>query len=95
MEQESWMNSQLERLYELAQETNTQVREINGHVKRHQEEIFGIDNHPGLRQEVDEIHDYMIGTKSAVKTVVTVISLIGVANLVALALLITGISGGM
>lgn len=86
MEHELWMNSQLEGLYELVRETNTQVKEINGYVRRHQEEIFGVDNQPGLRLEVDEIHDYMIGTKSAVKTIITLMSAIGIANLIALIL---------
>lgn len=86
MEHELWMNSQLKGLYDLVQETNTQVKEINGHVRRHQEEIFGIDNQPGLRLEVDEIHDFMIGTKSSVKTIITLVSAIGIANLIALIL---------
>lgn len=86
MEHELWMNSQLKGLYDLVQETNTQVKEINGHVRRHQEEIFGVNNQPGLRLEVDEIHDFMIGTKSSVKTIITLVSAIGIANLIALIL---------
>ena len=76
----------------MVRETNTQVKEINGHVRRHQEEIFGKDNQPGLKLEVDEIHDFMIGTKSSVKTIITLTSIIGaigMTNLIAFILFVS------
>lgn len=88
------MIEDLDKLYTLMLDTNNRVKEMNGAIDRHNEEIFGSSNSPGLRREMDEIHDFMIGTKSAAKTLIALISVIGIANLIALLVMITSINGG-
>lgn len=91
---QAWNNRQMEEMFTMVKQTRDQLMEQNGTIKRHDEEIFGTQNRTGLRREVDECHDFVVGTKSSIKTIVTIVSVIGLANLLALVLLVANISGG-
>lgn len=84
MTYERWSDKELTALATLMQDTNDQVREINGSVKRHDEEIFGRKNSPGLKKEVSEIHDFMVSTKASVRTLIVLVSAIGIVNIIAI-----------
>ena len=85
---------ELEELFTLMKQTRDQITIMNGTVKRHNEEIFGVANGKcGLVREVDDIHDFVVTTKSSVKTIVTIVSAIGIANLVALIMVIANLGG--
>ena len=85
---------ELEELFTLMKQTRDQITEMNGTVRRHNEEIFGLPNGKcGLVREVDEIHDFVVTTKSSVKTIVTIVSIIGIANIIALVMLMANIGG--
>jgi len=82
-----------EEMFTLVKQTRDQVAEMNGSVRRHNEEIFGGNNQPGLRHEVDDCHDFMVSTKSGVKAIVTLLSLIGVVNIIALIVFMANLGG--
>ena len=91
---QAWNDRQMEEMFVLVKQTRDQVMIQNGTIKRHNEEIFGNNNYPGLRKEVDECHDFVIATRSSVKTIVTLVSVIGIANIIAVVLLIANLSKG-
>jgi hypothetical protein len=86
---------ELEKLFTLMKQTRDQITEMNGTVRRHNEEIFGLPEAGkcGLVREVDDIHDFVVTTKSSVKTIVTIVSIIGVANIIALVMLMANLGG--
>lgn len=63
-----------------------QCKQINGSVKRHDEEIFGDENKgtPGLKSTVAGLVEFMVQVKTAIVVIVTLLSLIGITNLVIL-----------
>lgn len=84
MTYERWSDKELASLSKLAKDTNEQVRKINSQVRRHNEEIFGRENSPGLKKEVSEIHDFMVSSKASVRTLIVLVSAIGIVNIIAI-----------
>ena len=66
------------------------MKDINGTVRRHNEEIFGDSNKGtrGLRLEMDEIHDMLVAARAAARTVKWLAATFGGGNLIALAVLV-------
>lgn len=71
---------------QLLKDTHGQLQGINGSVRRHDEEIFGCENHntPGLIQEVSELQALALQAKTAVRVVVALIALVGITNILIL-----------
>jgi len=61
-----------------------QVTSINGHVRRHEEEIFGDDKKKtvGLRPEMDTVHDLIVGLKAVLWVLGSVVSIDAIAHIV-------------
>ena len=93
-ERRLWTERHMEEMFVMVKETRDQLKEQNGTISRHNEEIFGTQNHPGLRHEMDECHDFVVATKSSVKTITALVSIIGLANITAVVLLIANLAGG-
>jgi len=86
----------LDQVMELVIDTNTRTIEISGHLKeingtieRHSEELFGNNSTKGVIAELSELHDYAVSTKSAIKVIVTLVSLIGIGNIVLMVTLLS------
>ncbi len=79
-------NSFTQKDREVLKDTRAQVREINGKVTRHDEEIFGSDANStqGLISSVSELHDFRVSVQTAIRVIVVLLGLIGVTNLVIL-----------
>ncbi len=65
---------------------DAQCKEINGFVKRHEEEIFGSEDHKtsGLKPEVSDLKLLAIQVKTAIRVVVVLIGLVGITNIMIL-----------
>ncbi len=67
-------------------DTRKQVREINGSVKRHDEEIFGDkSNHTiGLIEVKEQFLEFRTQIRTGIVIIVTLLGLLGVSNLILL-----------
>ena len=79
----------LDQVMKLVRDINTrtidikdQLKEMNGTIARHNEELFGNQNSPGVIKKVEDLHDFVVSTKSATKVLVTIVSIVGVGNII-------------
>ncbi len=62
------------------------LRTQNGHILRHNEEIFGSENHgtAGLKPDVRELKVLVIQAKTVFRIVIAVVALVGFTNILLL-----------
>jgi hypothetical protein len=68
------------------------IQDMNGSVKRHDEEIFGDDRKktPGLVKDVAEIKDTILTARTVIRTLWAVAIFLGVTNIAAIIVLLNG-----
>jgi len=91
-------DSHLTQVIKLVRDTNSRtiiiderLKEINGTVSRHNEELFGNQHTVGVVRELEEIHDFMVSTKSGIKIMITLLSAVGIGNVLLLISLVSKI----
>ncbi len=65
------------------------LKELNGTVSRHNEELFGNQNAVGIIKEVSEFHDFVVSSKTGFKIMITLLSAVGIGNVILLITLIS------
>ncbi len=86
MQEERRENSFTAKDRKVLYDVSDKVDEINGTVKRHDEEIFGnsAKSTKGLIKAIAELHDFRVSVQTAIRVIVVLLGLIGVTNLVIL-----------
>lgn len=82
MEESSFTEKDRKVLYDV----RDQVEEINGTVKRHDEEIFGSNTKStkGLVTGYEQLHDFEVAIRTGIKVIITLLSILGITNIVLL-----------
>ncbi len=80
------MSDPLEAIQAELHQILTEVRETNGMVKRHDEEIFGSAEHEtvGIKSDVRALKVFVIQAKTVIRLAIAVVAFFGVTNVLIL-----------
>lgn len=58
------------------------VKDINGTIKRHEDQLYGDGKHQrGNTATLEELHDFMVEIKASTRTIFVFLGLIGITNI--------------